>query len=181
MIDPNDPIARDIEQALAVDHSPDLEARIRRRVSAMPAPVSRRWWYVKLAAAFAAACVVLAVMLPLRTEKQGNTLQVEQPVQDAVPIPETPPAAAGVIPEVTDGRKIVRAPETVIDQSPAQADTAEDPASEFYVSELQAPPVPVFEVAVAPLPEMIIDAVPNLEALTIEPFSLASPDSGVEE
>jgi hypothetical protein len=178
MSEPGQSLEREIEQALAVDSSTDLEARIRRRISAMPAPVSFRWWYLKLGMALATAAILVAAILPFPTDKPALEVPPRAEVLHGnVPVPEpTPPV---VVPSASYRKEST--PQTAdISGHDAGYETHDD-SEDFYVSELQAPPVPAFGLEVAPLPEMYIAASGNIDRMAIEPFSLSTPQSGVEE
>jgi hypothetical protein len=180
MTDGNDSLAREIEQALAVDPSAELETRLRKRISAMSAPVSRQRWYLKLATAGAAAGVFFAVFSS-QTEQPPALSPAEEPSGAPVAAIEPPTLINAPIAAPRQPREIGRASPPAAAEPRSQPAIAAHPAAEFYISELQGPPVPAFGLTIAPLPEMRIDAAQSLAAMTVDAFPLTSPNSGVEE
>jgi hypothetical protein len=83
-------LERDIEQALAVDPSPEFVARVRTRIAEEPSPASRRfgWLFAGVAAATVAAGVVALVMLrPDQRVKPATGLLISRSLTSPVVVP----------------------------------------------------------------------------------------------
>jgi hypothetical protein len=78
---------REVAQALAVDPSPELVARIRERVASGPAPGAWRISWTMYAGTLAAAAVVVLVIVS-RGPQPAMTLLTARPIPDAGRIPD---------------------------------------------------------------------------------------------
>ena len=91
-------LEREIEQALAVDPSPEFVARVRTRIAEEPSPASRGfgWLFAGVAAATVAAGVVaLAMLRPDQRVKPAAGLLISRSLASAVVVPMPSQGPAG--------------------------------------------------------------------------------------
>ena len=182
MNDDKDPIERELEKAFAVDPSPDLQARIRRRVAGIPVRPKRPLWFAPAVGLAAAAAMVFAVI----------ALRDQAALPPSAIVPErvaAPPAAsvATVVPPANDSPKESEAPrhraprqqETALIPTPLTLESAD--VSSASLEPLESALLQTFELKEQPLPAIVITPMAKLEPITIEPFNLLARETGVNE
>ena len=108
----NDDLTREIEQALAVEPSPEFQARVRQRVAEAVPLAPRGWWSAVAIPAAALAVIVIGALVGWQLMQPGER-------GDAVPAVandqrEMPPVATGVRGSVTRDDAASTAPTPVV-------------------------------------------------------------------
>jgi hypothetical protein len=167
-----DPLELELERALAVEASPDLDARIRGHIATLPAPRPRQWLRLEPFIALAAVAAVIAALVYFRAPETPPVLEAVAPEVSVPVLPESTPDAprAGTV---------MRPARAAVAQSAAEP--ADEAAGALYFAELQLEPLPKFELEIPLLPAMTISPLASLEPITIEPFTLAVDGPGVLE
>jgi hypothetical protein len=187
MNDHKDPLERELEDAFAVDPSPDLQVRIRRRVAGIPVRPKRPFWLAPAVGLVAAAAMVLAVVA-LRPQKAPPSVVVtpERSTAAATSILEAmPPASVSNEGSATPTRRVTRQQEAVVLQQETVVVLVPplEPADPFSSSmePLDFAPLPTLELIEKPLPAMVLSPLAKLEPIKIEPFNLPAREIGVNE
>ena len=190
MNDCKDPIERELEKALAVDPSPDLQARIRRRVGELSVRSKRPFWLAPALGLAAAAAIAIAV-ITLRTVEPPPTpitLRNREPVAVQTVTSHVTEIQAGKV----SGKDTERGGPREVRQSEAAAllrkaaaiprvivtaPTTVIPSAE----PLELKPLLKLELKTAPLPDTSISPMAKFETFSIEPFNFVANTTGVNE